>query len=151
MRRRLSPRASAWRWLILLPGLSCAACSGGADELNPVKGKLLYNNEPLKGAVVTFHPKGEANEVTAVRPVGLTGEDGTFTLTTGSKAGARSGAYVVTVICSEEVAPKNSKVISTAPPDAQDRFRGAYADRAKSTIEIEIKKGTNELEPINLK
>jgi hypothetical protein len=137
-----------WRWLVLCAALGCLSCSGG-DPLNPVRGQVLYKNEPLKGALVTFHPKG-ANAVTAVRPVGLTGEDGTFTLTTGQKEGAPAGEYVVTVICSEAVKPPAGKGFSTAPPETRDRLKGAYADREKSTLKVEIKKGNNQLEPFPL-
>jgi hypothetical protein len=99
--------------------------------------------------VVTFHPKG-ADEVTAVRPVGRTGDDGRFTLMTGPKEGAPAGSYVVTVICPEE-APRDKKRISTEGPDTRDMFQGAYANRATSRIEVEIKKGANQLDPFDLK
>ena len=98
--------------------------------------------------MVTFHPKG-ADEVTVVRPVGLTGEDGTFSLTTGPKTGAPVGEYVITIICPEEVVPKGK--IGTEGPDTQDRFQGVYSDRATSKIEAEIKKGPNQLKPFDLK
>jgi hypothetical protein len=130
-----------------LPALCCLACSG--PKLNPVQGKVLYRNRPLKGAVVTFHPKG-ANDVTAVRPVGLTGEDGTFTLTTGTKKGAPAGEYVVTILCSEEVRPKD-KTISTEPPDTRDMLGGAYANRDRSKITVTVKDGDNQLDPFDLK
>jgi hypothetical protein len=131
-----------------LTALGCLSCSGG-DALQPVRGKVLYRNKPLPGALVTFHPKG-ANPVTVVRPVGLTGADGTFTLTTGQKAGAPAGEYVVTVICSEAVEPPAGKGFSTAPPETRDRLKGAYADREKSALQVEIKKGANQLEPFPL-
>ncbi len=102
------------------------------------------------GALVTFHPSG-TNEITAVRPVGLTKEDGTFTLTTGQNEGAAAGEYIVTVICPEEVKPRGKKAISTEPPDSQDRFRGAFANQGTSTLKVEIKKGDNQLEPFHLK
>jgi hypothetical protein len=143
-----SPPPPCWRWLILLPALCCLSCSGG-DALNPVQGTVLYKNQPLKGALVTFHLKG-ANEITTIRPVGLTKEDGTFTLTTGQKEGAAAGEYVVTLICSEEVL-RGKRAISTEAPDTQDRFRGAYANVATSTVQVEIKKGPNQLAPFHLK
>jgi hypothetical protein len=128
----------------------CASCSGSAG-LNPVKGKVLYKDQPLKGAVVTFHPKG-VTDLHTVRPVGLTDEDGVFTLTTGQDEGAAAGEYVVTFICSEELSPKLGKgEISTAPPQTRDRFQGAYSNAEKSTFRVEIKKGSNQLEPFNLK
>jgi hypothetical protein len=134
-----------WRWLVPLAALCCLSCSRG-PELNPVQGKVLYKNQPLGGVVVTFHPKG-ANDVTTIRPIGRTSDDGTFTLMTGQKEGASAGEYTVTLICPEEL-PK--KGISTAPPESQDKFKGAYADPGKSTLKVEIKKGPNTLEPFSL-
>jgi hypothetical protein len=135
-------------WLVLVPALCCLSCSGGGG-LNPVRGKVLYKNQPLQGALVTFHPRG-ANAITAVPPVGLTGEDGTFTVTTGQQEGAPAGAYVVTLICSAQVARKDKKTIFTKPPRTRDRFQGAYAHRETSRFRVEIKKGVNQLEPFNL-
>jgi hypothetical protein len=148
MRIRFSP--SWWRWLVCLLAACCASCSGGGG-LNPVKGKVLYKDQPLKGAVVTFHPKG-TTDVYTVRPVGLTGEDGTFTLTTGRDDGAPAGEYVVTFICSEEITARPGKgAISTAAPETRDRFDGAFANAERSIFRVEIKKGPNELEPFHLK
>jgi hypothetical protein len=152
MRVLPSPSASKRFRLSLLPVFVflifiSPGCGGG---LNPVQGTVLYKNQPLKGALVTFHPKG-VNEITAVRPVGLTDEDGTFRLTTGQKEGAPAGEYVVTVICSEEIAPRDKKVISTAPPETRDRFQGAYANAATSKLKAEIKNGANQLQPFDLK
>jgi hypothetical protein len=133
------------RWLILLPLLCALGCSGN-DKLNPVKGKLLYKDQPLKGALVTFHPQG-ATDAKTLLPVGHTDEEGNFTLSTGPDAGAPEGEYVITVICPEEVKQKGP---SMEPPDSKDRFKGAYANRATSKIKQSIKKGPNELEPIRL-
>jgi hypothetical protein len=133
--------------LVLLPALCCLSCSGSSG-LNPVQGKVLYKDQPLGGAVVTFHPKG-ADQVTAVPSVGRTKEDGTFTLTTGTKEGAPTGEYVVTIICPEE--PKGKQGFSTEAPDTPDRFQGAYANMATSKFKVEIKSGPNALEPFPLK
>jgi hypothetical protein len=139
----------AWP-LPALTALLLAGCGGGGPALHPVQGKVLLNGQPLKGALVTFHPKG-ADAVTAVRPVGMTGEDGTFTLTTGAKDGAPAGEYVVTFICPEEVVPKGKPAISTGPPESRDRLQGAYANAATSTFKVEVKAGPNQLEPFPLK
>jgi hypothetical protein len=109
----------------------------------------MYKNQPLKGAVVTFHLKG-ADEVTTVRPVGLTGEDGTFTLTTGAREGAPAGSYTVTLICPEEAPGKGKKGISMEPPEVRDRFQGAFSNLATSTLKAEVKPGNNQLEPFQL-
>jgi hypothetical protein len=138
-----------WRWLALLSALGCLSCAG-KDSLNPVQGKLLYKNQPMSGALVTFHRKG-ADEVSAVPSTGLVKEDGTFTLTTGQNEGAPAGDYVITVIWPEEVGPKGKKVISTAPPESHDRLNGVFANAANSSLKVQIKNGVNQLEPFQLK
>jgi hypothetical protein len=139
----------AWRWLAVLLtawGLGCT----GSDGLNPVEGQVFFKNEPLKGAVLTFHRKG-ADPVKTHPPVGSTNDQGTFTLTTGDKEGAVEGEYVVTLILPKEVASPKSKRISTALPDSRDAFDGAYSDPNKSVWKVAIKRGNNKLEPFHLK
>src|SRR5207244_3246439 len=118
--------------------------------LNVVQGKVLYKGQPLEGAVLTFHPKGGGKNITTVLPVGRSGADGTFTLTTGDKEGAPAGDYAVTVICPEEVKLPKGK-ISTAPPESKDRFQGAYANRDNPPLRAEVRAGVNHLEPFQLK
>src|SRR5262249_26483480 len=130
--------------------LACLSCSGSGPVLNPVQGKVLYKDQPLRGVLVTFHPTGPT-DVHTLRPTGLTREDGTFSLTTGQSEGAPAGTYVITFLCPEEVGPKGKKALSTAPPDTQDRFQGAYANHATSPFTAEVKKGPNQLEPFRLK
>jgi hypothetical protein len=150
MRALRSLSRPRWGWLIVLGGLCGLSCSGSdRAELNPVQGKVLHKNQPLRGALVTFHPK-DGKDLTVTPPTGLTGEDGTFSLTTGQKAGAPAGEYVVTVICSE-VPAGAKKGISTGGAETQDRLQGAYADRATSKIPVTVKKGVNQLEPFDLK
>src|SRR5438309_11557517 len=105
-----------WRWLGLFLACCCLSCAG-KSALHPVQGKVFYKNQPIAGTLVTFHPKG-ATDLRTLRPVGLTKEDGTFTLTTGDQEGAPVGEYVVTFICSEEIVPKGGKkAVTTAPPE----------------------------------
>lgn len=146
MRKIGSPFGGCLIAVALFSGLSC---SESGSTLHPVQGKVLLNNSPLAGALVTLHPKDGA-DIRTIPSTGLSKEDGTFTIMTGDKAGAPAGTYVVTIICSEVVKGKEG-VISTGPPETQDRLKGAYADRAKSTITVEVKKGNNQLEPFDLK
>jgi hypothetical protein len=148
-------RTMAWRpgiraaltlplWAMLL-----TSCSGG---LQSVSGKVLYKGQPIKGAVVTFHPKA-GDEMKTQRPGGVTGEDGTFSLSTGKEPGAAPGDYVVTIIWLKE--PEGTaakpKVIGTEPPPVpDDAFQGRYADRSRSQITATIKPGVNQLEPFKL-
>lgn len=137
-----------WLGLGVLIGLCGVSCSG-SGKLNPVQGKVLYKNEPLKGALVTFHPKGK-DDPKAHRPTAQTKEDGTFTVMTGDREGAPAGEYVVTIICSE-VPESGKKVFSTTGPETRDRLGGAYANRDNSRITAQVKQGPNQLEPFDLK
>ena len=105
-RRPLSAylRGGAFVALFALCGLACS----GSATLNPVQGKVTYKNQPLAGALVSFHPKG-STDMKAERPTALTKEDGTFSVTTGQKDGAPAGEYMVTIICSVPVIKKAGK------------------------------------------
>ena len=147
---RSRSRLPRWQWLVALVGLCGLGCSGSSGKLNPVQGKVLHQGQPLAGALVTFHPKGEA-DIKFVPPVGLTKEDGTFTVTTGKSEGAPAGEYVVTIICSELDPGAKKGGFSTAEPETRDRLRGAYANKANSRLSATITKGDNKLEPFDLK
>lgn len=138
------------RTILVLPLLVCAACSSG-ERLIPVAGKVLHQGKEIKGAVVTFHPK-DADPAKATPPVGMTNENGVFTLSTGKHAGAPPGHYVVTIIWLKEIPSlKEKKKLSISEgPDIQDFFNGAYADPKKSTFKVEIKAGETNLEPFRL-
>ncbi len=142
---RTSPAPPWWRWLAVLPVLGCLGCSGGG--LNPVKGQLLIKGQPVKGAVVTFHPK-EGSTVKTIPSVGTTDADGNFTMMTGTKEGAPAGEYLVTVYWPEE-APK--KGMSTEMPETRDKLKGAYSNPASSGLKASVKSGPNQLDPIQLK
>jgi hypothetical protein len=137
-------------WLPLAAALFCVSCSG--NKLNTVQGKVLYQGQAAKGAQVVFHPKGK-DDLLTIRPTGITGEDGTFTLTSGKDAGAPAGEYVVTIIWPEEPpAAKNApKITMEGPPTPPDRLKGRYANREASTFTAVIKSGANQLEPFDLR
>jgi hypothetical protein len=150
MQAPLQRTIARWRWLAIMPLVCCLSCSS-SESLNPVQGKVLYKDEPLKGVLITFHPKAGA-DMNTVLPLGLTGEDGSFTVSTGETEGAPVGEYIITFICSEEVPPpKGQRMSLTMGPVFEDRFRGAYAEKSGSKLQIEIKSGPNQLEPFRLK
>jgi hypothetical protein len=135
------------RWLPVAAALLGTSCGGG---LNPVEGKVLVNGQPARGAVVTFHPKGE-DSLTTRRPSGVAREDGTFTLSTTKPGdGAAAGEYLVTVVWPDE--PKGDKPAlgTEPPPEPPDRLNGRYADRAKPAVTAVVKPGKNQLQPFEL-
>ena len=140
-----SPLTACWRLAVLLPVLCCVSCSRSV-ALNTVRGKVMYKNQPAEGVVVTFHPKSA--DVHSILPVGYTGADGTFTLTTGRSEGAPAGEYGVTFMWPRQAEQKGKKTMENFTPE--DRFGGAYAKQESVKIKVEIKHGKNELEPFNL-
>jgi len=139
---------AGWWFLVglALCGLSCAK----GQKFNTVEGKVLLKNEPLAGALVTFHPKG-GDDVNAVRPTGFTKEDGTFSVISNQETGAPTGDYVVTIICTVPVKSEKPKALTMGvEEETEDRLKGAYAERNASKISVTIKDGVNKLEPFNL-
>jgi hypothetical protein len=124
------------------------SCSRG-PTLYPVHGQLLQNNHPVAGALLTFHRQDA--DINTIPPTGMTDEDGTFTVETGSNEGAPAGEYVVTVINPKVVRSAEKKTPSMGnKPVSEDSFKGAYAQVSNSKLRVEIKKGNNELEPFKL-
>jgi len=145
---RFPARPKFGHWLLLAAVLLCPSCSGG---LHKVRGKVLYKGQPIKGAVVAFHPKGDAGE-SPLNPTGLTDEEGVFTLSTQKDAGAPAGEYVVTVLWLDVAASTNKPgQMPEGMPRSVDKLGRRYADPAKSGLTAVIKPGKNELEPFDLK
>jgi hypothetical protein len=135
-------------WLPLAAVLFCASCSGRGPH--PVQGKVLYQGNPAKGAVVVFHPKGN-DSLTAIPPTATTGEDGTFTLSSGKETGAAAGEYIVTITWPEESKETTKISMEGPPPPSPDRLKGRYANRETSTISVTVKSGPNQLEAFDLR
>jgi hypothetical protein len=146
---RFAVASPCWRWLLLAVVLLCPSCSNG---LNKVRGKVTYDGQLIKGAVVAFHPK-DGNKTDAFHPTGITDENGVFTLNTQNDAGAPVGEYRVTVIWydeSGESADKSPKRMGGLP-DRPDRLKGRYADPEKSGLTAVITSGNNEIPAFELK
>jgi hypothetical protein len=128
-------------------GLSCSS-----SGLQSVSGTVLHKGQPIKGAVVTLHPKGAESDVKAQHPSGVSDENGKFTLSSGRESGAVPGDYIVTVVWLQEPANQGGKkAISTEGiPEAKDAFKGRYSDVKSSKLTVTIKPGMREIEPINL-
>ncbi|MSR52318.1 MAG: hypothetical protein EXS09_03385 [Gemmataceae bacterium] len=128
----------------------CLAGSGCDAKLNSVEGQVLHNGQPAKGVIVLFHPA----EQTATRYSGITDEAGKFTLSSTNGVGAVAGKYKVTLTWPEEVKPVglSGKLTGTdtSGPEPKDRLGGKYETTEKSTIEIEIRSGRNQLESIKI-
>jgi hypothetical protein len=129
--------------------LAVMSCSP-ADTLHPVRGKVSVNGAPAPGALLVFHPEG--GDMKSIPATATTGPDGTFTLVTGDKPGARSGKYVVTLVWPDpSKKPTEQQAMMGLSPDAPDLLGGRYATPEKSSLRAEIKAGENTLESFELK
>ena len=85
--------------ILLIATTALAGCGQQGPARVPVfktTGKVLFQNQPVAGALVVLHPRGAAPD--APRPTAQVKPDGTFEATTfDSGDGAPAGEYIVTV------------------------------------------------------
>ena len=117
------------------------ACGGGGPKLHPVRGKVLYMDQPADGAKIVFHPAAGAADVPL--PSGTVGADGSFTLSTPERGtGALAGEYIVCVTWY----PPNARELD----NPKNKLPEQYGSPATSPLRATLKKGSNELEPFRL-
>jgi hypothetical protein len=145
VRARRVPMVFGITGLITAASAGLAGC-GTSDslpklEVHEVKGTVvLADGKPLTGGSIYFVRKAGDLPVT---PSGKIGPDGSFSLVTGgSGEGAPAGEYKVRI----EAAPVGSTGQKTKEP-----FPARYNDEDSSKIEITVRAGANQLEPIRLK
>src|SRR5262245_2200488 len=136
------------RPLLALVALALTSCSSGS--VYPVRGKVVVGDKPAAGAVVMFHPEGA--DLENVPATAVAADDGTFSLATGEKPGARPGKYVVTVVWPDPAKkPTQQQIMMGLSPDAPDLLAGRFATKQVSPLRAEIKSGENNLELFDLK
>lgn len=132
--------------------LVLSSCGESRELAFPVRGKVLYYNQPAQHATVIFHPQGGSEEVQKLRPHGTVDAEGNFTLTTyDPDDGAPAGDYKVTVIWPGE-SPEDALDAEDPEhvPSGPDRLQGRYKDPEASSLSATVTEGTNELEPFQL-
>jgi hypothetical protein len=139
----------AWRGLALGLVLSLAdGCSSGKPEevrkpVHPVRGKVLFQGKPAKGAFVFFVPVNEPPDTPDPRPRAEVGDDGSFTLSMyGIDDGAPVGEYKVAVTWEGKVLPDGRE-------EPLDKLMGRYSV-ASTRLKATVKEGPNELPPFQL-
>src|SRR4051794_15697519 len=140
--------ACAWA-LALSIGLITATGCGDGKGVNPVNGSVTVDGKPAGDVMLKFAPVGGSPEFQKVLPMGITKEDGTFSLNTrGNNDGAPAGQYKVLITWpAQSRGPSRDGTIQMGP----DRFQGRYNNLEKSPFTVEIKSGTNNIPPFELK
>jgi hypothetical protein len=124
-----------------LAAMLVPACGGGGTKLYPVRGKVLYLDQPAEGAVVVFQPVNSGPD--SLTPSGIVGADGTFSLRTHPHGdGAPTGEYVVLVTWLPPNAREQENPKNKLPPK--------FASPTDSPLKATVKAGTNELAPFML-
>lgn len=121
------------------------SCKKSSAKLYPVKGKVLFKDQPAEGAQIAFLPKGEENaQFRGARPSAMVKTDGSFEIQTYPHgAGAPAGEYAV--------------LISWFPPrdenpnaNAKNKLPLKYGDPSNPVLQATVKEGENTLEPFKL-
>ncbi|MCC9601302.1 carboxypeptidase regulatory-like domain-containing protein [Stieleria sp. JC731] len=139
------PSVSIYRACSLVAAI-LIACSGCEKDqsipVHPAQGTLTVNGQPATGAIVGLHPISGDFDERGTRPAGQVKADGAFTLSSFAKGdGAPAGQYNVSIFWPQH--PEH-----TDP--GEDRLMGKYAKPESSGVSIQIKEGSNMLEPIVL-
>jgi hypothetical protein len=148
--------------------LTLASCTGPAEGLVPVTGKLVCDGQPAAGAVLSFQRQaGEPappRSAAGIIPSATVRDDGSFTVESGPLGrGAPPGKYNVLVQWPEQAdaaasgaggktktARVGGKQVVVAKHDKldplpADRLKGRYSDAGNPRLQAEIKPGPNDL------
>jgi hypothetical protein len=135
---------------------SSAGCSDGRVKTYPAAGQVLVDGKPAGGAVVVFCPVPNSREIEQLRPWGKTDSTGLFRLATFVRGdGAPQGTYQVTVQWPKTIGRQGKPSTANRDDDRggsdqRDVLKGRYARPDKSGLTAVIKRGNNELSPIEL-
>jgi hypothetical protein len=135
--------------LLALAGLLALApvsCHRSSDRpVFSAKGKVFFKGKPAAGARVTFVSLTDKDAKKA-RPGAEVGPDGEFRLSTyASYDGAPPGRYAVLIVYPS---PDQKIDEENAGPDL---LQGRYADPKTTPLRAEIKEGTNDLAPFDVR
>ena len=134
MESEMTMRALAF-YSVTLSLVLLAGCGGGDFPTAKVTGRVVCDGKPVGNVLVFFEPlKDGNNALVGKQGIGRAGEDGTFEVSTyGTNDGAVVGKHRV------RVGWKEGKF---------DPSCGCEVNSDKDVMEVEIKKGTNEIEVV---
>jgi hypothetical protein len=137
-----------WLWpLMPVCALTLVGCSS-SNGLYPVHGQVLYKGKPAVGATVAFVRKGVTDPFQEQMPQGVVQEDGSFSLTGPTGAGAVPGEYVVLIEWKEGASKARGR---SAALNAPDRLKGRYLDTHRPLLTATVAATSNDLPTFDLK
>jgi hypothetical protein len=133
------------------------SCSGTAEGLSSVSGKVVCNGQPAAGAILYLHrqPGGDKPPVTVtdIIPSAMVQEDGSFTVESAPVGlGAAPGKYLILIQWPEDIDPApalanlkktnalvRGKKVTVAKRNSvdfvpTDRLKGRYMDKSKALL-----------------
>jgi hypothetical protein len=121
---------------------SCGDEEAGRPKRYQAAGKVLVDGKGEKGIQVRLVPADRLRDGDALRPAGVSGDDGSYRLGTYEEAdGAPAGTYKAVLFWPDD-------------PNSQgrpkDQFGGKYSKPEASTIEVTIAEGENALPDIEV-
>lgn len=131
--------------LLLMAWTAYSYATRDASKLSvyAVTGKVIFDGQPATGAAVMLHP---ADRSLTIRPKGVAGADGSFTVTTYLPAdGAPAGDYKVTVEWKKPVDDGSGEFVL-----GPNLLPESYATTASTPLQATVK-GKTEIPPIEIK
>jgi hypothetical protein len=124
--------------VVALLGAFRGCDSSGVGRLVPVRGKVLFDGQPLTTGSLVFKPNSEKGNASKFEPAATINPDGTYQLFTAEREGAPLGWYNVSVVAQAPADEKN-------PYSAQKSLIPArYAETNTSGLEIEVVENPSE-------
>lgn len=137
-------------FLAISPILALSGCSGPKTV---VRGSVTFDGKPVGGAGVVFapvDPKASLNGATV-----RTKDDGTFEFAPSQTEFAlKPGKYAVFItrmLTSDGKVPSEEALVNMGTKKLHNQFPARYSDRNSPVFTVDIKDGTNELPPFEVK
>jgi hypothetical protein len=129
--------------------LLMAGCGGdGKVARSPVHGSVNIDGKPAAGVMLIFCPTDGSPAVQKLRPYGVTDAEGKFQLISiNPNDGAPAAHYKVLIQWPSGASSPETGVRG----GGVDRLQGRYMNLDKTPFTVEIKPGTNDLPPFEVK
>jgi hypothetical protein len=119
-------------------------CEKSTLKLHPVRGQVLFKDQPTEGATLVLLPAGDENaQYRGPTPYATVAADGSFEVYTDPHGtGAPAGEYGVMITW---FTPRDDNNFNP-----KNRLPMKYANQEKPLLKVTVKEGKNDLEPFRL-